>query len=150
MAAVVATVITAGDQVLLIRESIPGHPWYVPAGRVEYGESLADAARRECWEEAGVAVTLTGVLGLTHQWRGRGPWVRVVFAGTADPRAPLKSVPDRQSHSAAWVDRSAVRLLRVRSPDLFAMLALADSPPAPLSILGPDSGLAQPRLRRRA
>ena len=40
-----------------------GRPRYwLPAGRVDAGESLVEAARRECVEEAGVRVRPCGVL----------------------------------------------------------------------------------------
>ena len=38
--------------------------YWLPAGRLDAGESLAEAAQRECEEEAGVAVRPVGVLKL--------------------------------------------------------------------------------------
>jgi 8-oxo-dGTP diphosphatase len=34
--------------------------WEFPGGKIGEGESPEDAARRECWEETGVAVRITG------------------------------------------------------------------------------------------
>lgn len=49
----------AHDRVLLFRGSEVGGPrrsvWYLPGGAVEAGETPAEAAARELWEETGVA-----------------------------------------------------------------------------------------------
>jgi len=53
----------ADDRILLIRREDNGL-WAMPGGLVEVGETLADAAERELWEEAGIrgqAVRLLGV-----------------------------------------------------------------------------------------
>jgi 8-oxo-dGTP diphosphatase len=54
------------DAVLLVRRATEPHlgKWELPGGFVERGERPADAARREMVEELGVAVQLTGVLGV--------------------------------------------------------------------------------------
>jgi ADP-ribose pyrophosphatase YjhB (NUDIX family) len=43
-------------RLLLIRRSDNGH-WSVPAGAMELGESIADCAVRELWEESGLHAT---------------------------------------------------------------------------------------------
>lgn len=52
-----------GDKVLLCRRAIEPRKgyWTLPAGFMEQGETLAEAARREAWEEANVRVN-TGEL----------------------------------------------------------------------------------------
>lgn len=72
----VGAVVLNGDEVLLVRQSA-GHPlgglWTVPWGRVESGESPADAALREVMEEGGVSAVIEGLLGvqeLPSPWKG--------------------------------------------------------------------------------
>lgn len=38
--------------------------WVIPGGTLEHGESLIDGARREVFEETGVNVEITGLLGI--------------------------------------------------------------------------------------
>ena len=50
-----------GDRLVLAE--IPGRGWCVPSGRVEAGESVEDAARRETFEEAGATLGRLAPLG---------------------------------------------------------------------------------------
>ena len=63
---VVGVVCLRADAVLLIRRSKPPREgeWSVPGGRVEWGETLAQAALRELTEEAGVTATLLDLVGV--------------------------------------------------------------------------------------
>jgi 8-oxo-dGTP pyrophosphatase MutT (NUDIX family) len=47
---------------LLVHERKHGQLWYLPAGRVEPGETFAAAAHRETREEAGIDIVLEGVV----------------------------------------------------------------------------------------
>jgi len=50
-------------RVLLARHS-EGGAWVLPGGAIEPGESPADAAVREAWEETGLLVRLTALVGV--------------------------------------------------------------------------------------
>jgi 8-oxo-dGTP diphosphatase len=48
---------------LLARRAVPPKLWTLPGGRVEMGESAADAARRELKEETGMDADIVGFAG---------------------------------------------------------------------------------------
>jgi ADP-ribose pyrophosphatase YjhB (NUDIX family) len=77
----VAVVLGDDDHVLLGRRCIdPGAgKWSFPAGYVNRGEILEEAATREVLEELGLAVRLTGLVGVYSE-RG-SPVILVVYAG---------------------------------------------------------------------
>jgi len=52
-----------GGRVLLVRRADDGN-WELPGGRVEVGETMSAAVRREVFEEAGITIALTGVSGI--------------------------------------------------------------------------------------
>ncbi len=60
----VGVVVLSDDQVVLIRRGKPPRSgqWSIPGGRQELGETLAQAAMREVFEETGLNVRLTGLL----------------------------------------------------------------------------------------
>ena len=58
-----AAVRNDAGEVLLVRRIDDGF-WELPGGRVEVGESAADAVIREVAEESGVTIALTGLSGV--------------------------------------------------------------------------------------
>jgi len=54
------------DEVLLVSSRKNPQLWIVPAGTVERGETLADAALREVCEEAGLCCDIERLLGTFH------------------------------------------------------------------------------------
>jgi 8-oxo-dGTP diphosphatase len=61
------------DQVLLIRHRAGKKPWSLPGGGVEKHERMAEAARREVYEEAGVSVRIERLFGLYDAFHGEYP-----------------------------------------------------------------------------
>jgi ADP-ribose pyrophosphatase YjhB (NUDIX family) len=63
---VAATIPEQDGRLLLTRRAIdPGRGlWTFPGGFVDFGETAADAALRETWEETGLKVDLTGLLNV--------------------------------------------------------------------------------------
>jgi len=64
--------------------------WSVPGGRVEFGETMEDAVRREVWEEVSLRATTVRYLG--HVERIGGGWHYVihdylVHVGPGEPTA---------------------------------------------------------------
>ncbi|HEY1187907.1 MAG TPA: NUDIX hydrolase [Gemmata sp.] len=99
-------VVRKGDQFLIVQESKYGQPWYLPAGRVEEGESFADAAVRETREEAGIPVRITGIVRVEHSPSRAGARMRVVFLAEPTDDTPPKTEPDDESLGAKWVTRA--------------------------------------------
>ena len=125
------------DAFLLVEERDHGGGWYLPAGRVEPGESLTAAALREVREEAGLDVRLDGVHRIEHTaLRDGGARVRVLFAASPlDDRAP-KSEPDEHTLRAGWFTVDEARALPLRSVEVVELLELAGrQAPAPLTVL---------------
>lgn len=63
---ITGVVATWQDQYLLCRRAIEprlGY-WTIPAGFLEMGETTAQGAAREAWEEARIRVEITGLIGL--------------------------------------------------------------------------------------
>ena len=65
----VRALVVRGDEILLIRHRSGAKPWSLPGGGVEKHERMAEAARREAFEESGVPVRVEGVLGLYDSFR---------------------------------------------------------------------------------
>ena len=65
-------VIFREDKILLIKRSDNGL-WAVPGGLVEVGETLAEAAQRELWEETGIRGQVIRLLGIfdSRLWHSR-------------------------------------------------------------------------------
>jgi 8-oxo-dGTP pyrophosphatase MutT (NUDIX family) len=110
--------VRSGRRFLLVHERKHGQLWYLPAGRVEPGETFAIAAHRETREEAGVDIVLEGVLRIEHTPLPLNARMRVIFvARPADDRAP-KSVPDEESLGAAWFTLDEMADLALRSDEV--------------------------------
>ncbi len=132
----VACVIHKEGRFLLVEERVRGAlVLNQPAGHVEAGESLAEAALRETLEETGWTVRLTGFIGL-YQWQAPDDihFLRVAFAAEAvshDPQRPL----DHGIERTLWLGEQALRAEpdRLRSP--LVLRAVEDAlrgPPMPL------------------
>lgn len=138
-------VVRLGHRFLVVREAKHGQRWYLPAGRVEPGESFAAAAIRETREEAGVAIAVEGILRIEREAHADGARMRVVFVARPVDDHPPKAVPDGESLGAAWVtlaelDRLPLRAAEVR--ELFEHVAHG-GPIYPLGLLA-DSAPHRP------
>ena len=122
----VLVVVRRGDRFLVVHELKHGQLWYLPAGRVEPGETLVAAAHRETMEETGVPIELEGILRVEHTPMADGARVRVIFLARPADATPPRSEPNDETLGAAYVtlaelDRLALRGDEVR--ELFAYVA---------------------------
>ncbi|MGK3996655.1 NUDIX domain-containing protein [Sorangium sp. So ce1024] len=127
-----------GDRFLLVHERKHDQLWYLPAGRVEPGETFEEAARRETLEETGVPVELQGILRIEHTPSSLQARLRVIFVARPAGNTPPKSVPDEHSLEARWVTLEELRALPLRGPDVARLCrdVQAGAPVFPLSLLG--------------
>ena len=117
------TVVRRDERFLLVRERKHGQVWYLPAGRVEPGETLAAAALRETREESGLEVRLQGVLRIEHQpLPDGGARVRVYFLAAPADDAPPKSRPDHDSLEAGWFTLEEAGRLSLRGGEVLDAL----------------------------
>jgi ADP-ribose pyrophosphatase YjhB (NUDIX family) len=137
----VLVVVRREGEFLLVQENLRGNPWYIPAGRVEPGESLVEAAEREVEEESGVPVIVDGVIRVDHTPFAEGVSRLRVYL-TARPRddTPPKSIPDNDSQRAGWFTLDQIKELELRGEEALLLCKYVEvgAPVYPLEVLGVD------------
>lgn len=125
----VFVVVEHEGRVLLVRERKHGQLWYAPAGGMEPGESIADAAIRETREEAGVLVEPLGIVRVDQEWQraesGIAAWWRFVLRAHPVGSIAPKTTPDEHSLEARWVDPAAIASFPLRHPEVVDLVGLA-------------------------
>ncbi|KAG1929345.1 8-oxo-dGDP phosphatase NUDT18 isoform X2 [Pimephales promelas] len=109
-----AVIFNSKEEVLLVQEAKRDcyGRWYLPAGRMEVGESIVEALQREVKEEAGIDCQPITLLQVQEQ----GPqWVRFTFLAE-ETGGSLKTTAeaDAESLQAQWWDRESPLPLRAR------------------------------------
>jgi len=122
----VATVVSHNGQLLLVEEEKDGRRVLnQPAGHLEPGESLLEAAVRETCEETGWEVRPTAFIG-TYQWTaGDGtPFLRFAFAAEPVRHHPEQAL-DAGIVQALWLAPMALQahMPRLRSPLVWQTVA---------------------------
>ena len=99
----VGAVVVRDSSILLIRRGNPPGEglWSVPGGRVQRGESLAEAVRRELQEETGLDGEVGEVVGWTELIGRRRHFVIVDYRVSVAPDAT--PVAGSDAADAAWV-----------------------------------------------
>jgi len=130
-------------RILLTQEAKPEcrGQWYLPAGRIDPGESLSTAACREVLEETGMVIEPKGIFAVDYQPFGNSTvpqlWLRYCIAGSVTG-GTLKTVEDKESMSAAWFTEQEFYALakqkKLRALDALAIYELfKKNPVIPMS-----------------
>lgn len=128
--------VDARGRLLLVRRA-DDDTWGLPGGGVEPGESWGEAAHRECMEETGWQVRLTGLFGMysdpesqVHVYPNgrRVHFLGVVFAAAAIGQS---GQPDDEVHEVAFFAPDALPE-PVFAPDLPVLTDFVQQRPAPV------------------
>lgn len=125
---VVGAAIVRAETVLCARRSAPAHlagKWEFPGGKVEAGESDAEAVVRECREELGVEVTVGARVGADARIDDR--FTLRVFLARLEPGQP-EPLPLEDHDRLAWVPRGELLDLDWLSPDVPIVAELSTIP----------------------
>jgi len=122
----VASVVAREGRLLLVEERIDGRlVLNQPAGHLEPGESLAQAAVRETLEETGWDIRLDAFIGC-YQWQAPdgSDYLRFAFAGTALAHHPERTL-DEGIERAGWLspEELLAESTRHRSPLVWQVAA---------------------------
>jgi len=110
---VAAAVILREGRVLVQTRPDPGRwqgYWEFPGGGIEAGEDISTAARRECLEELGLAVSVQGPLDVVR-WAYGARRVEVYFVRCAVDGAGEATAREGQQH-VRWVAADELATLR--------------------------------------
>jgi len=78
---VVGGVLECDGKYLLVQEAKEGcrGKWNLPAGRLDPGETILEAAKREIKEESGLSVELSGICQIGNRKRKDASFVSIIF-----------------------------------------------------------------------
>lgn len=120
---IVAVVIfNENNEVLMMQEakkSCAGK-WYLPAGRIEAGETIVEGAVREVYEETGLNIRVTTLLAVET---ASGSWIRFVVTGdvlNGELKTPARA--DKESLQAKWI--KSLDEVILRSNDILGIIEL--------------------------
>lgn len=101
----VAAIVEADERLLLVEESVHGRRVFnQPAGHLDPGESLVDAAVRECLEETAWTFEPEHLVGV-YRWQMSGDgetYLRFVFCGRPGGHDPKRAL-DTEIIAAHWL-----------------------------------------------
>lgn len=136
---IAAALVRRGDEVLMVLQAGPGEEpfWSIPGGRIEPGEFVVDALRREVREETGIEVVDPGRLAFLLQLDDRrdGYFATVWTWEVAAWRGEVAvDDPDGFVREATWapLEEAAARLDLIGWQPLTARYLRGELPERPL------------------
>ncbi|HEY3312116.1 MAG TPA: NUDIX hydrolase [Anaerolineales bacterium] len=111
----VAVLVEREGRILLVQRANEPHRglWTLPAGFVNAGEDPAAAAARECLEETGLTVEITGLIEIVAgREHARGSDFIIFYSGVA---APGEAQADDDAAAVGWFERSNLPELAFKS-----------------------------------
>ena len=107
----VGAVVVRNRHLLLVRRGrgVSVGRWSLPGGRVESGELLADALRREMAEETGLDVRVGGLVGIAERISDQAHYVILDFWAETDGTP----VAGDDAAAVLWADSDVLRRLEL-------------------------------------
>lgn len=126
------------DRILFVHDR-DSDSWTLPGGIIEPGESPADAAVREVWEETHVLARLTRIVAVvggpgcvtTYSNGDQIAWVATVFAARVENGTPVAD--GVETKAARFLDAQAMRLTPLRADTRRFLEAEQGSPTGSMS-----------------
>lgn len=120
---VAAVLVNDSNEVLMMQEAKEhcAGKWYLPAGRMEEGETICEAVKREVLEETGLVLDTTTLLMVEC---ASGSWIRFVLTGKVTGgilKTPGQA--DHESLQAKWVEN--LNELSLRANDILPLIERA-------------------------
>ena len=126
---IVSGVAIREGKVLMVQKAKPSCEglWYLPAGRMEKGETMREAVIREVKEESGMDFHPLALMAVDRQGNH---WIRFTFTGTiVGGNLKTPQGPDSDSIQAQWLPCDIDLLKRyvgLRATDCIPLIKLAD------------------------
>ena len=109
MVVIAGCIVRKGNKILMVKEAKKKcyGQWNYPAGHMEEGEKITDAAIRETFEETGCKVKLTGVLPICSFNKLEGTRILVKF--TADVIEENITFDTDEILDVQWIDMETIK-----------------------------------------
>lgn len=128
---IAATIVVEDGKLLMMQEAKSGcrGKWYIPAGRVELGESPLTGAEREVEEETGLIMEATGIFCVEYKpsrklkSSGYNNWIRYGVTGNiVGGVLKTEDEADKESIQGRWVPLEEVESMDLRNTDFLRLL----------------------------